>query len=289
MAEEYKIAIIGAGPGGLGAASNCAYHGISHILFEKREIGNTVYDYQLKKHVMAEPAKLPLRSHIQFEAGTREQVLQTWNQGVESLGVNLRKAEVLSIKKEGERFLIGCSVGTVYADSVILSIGMQGTPRKLGVPGDDSSHVAYTLADPEALADLDIVVVGAGDAAIENALALIENNRVSIVNRGDEFARAKDANNSSILKAIEAGKLRCFYNSSTKAVTPEFVVIDTPDGEVQIKCDHLIARIGAIMPRKFLEQCGIQFSHNGPEALPLVDQNFQSNIEGLYIIGALVG
>ncbi len=78
MSSTFEIAIIGAGPGGLGAATRCAKLGISHVLFEKGEVGNTIYDYQLRKHVMAEPSRLPLRSEIDFKAGTRED-----SQGVE--------------------------------------------------------------------------------------------------------------------------------------------------------------------------------------------------------------
>ena len=76
MTKHYEIAIVGAGPAGLSAATNAAAHGLSHILIERREIGNTVFDYQKRKLVMAEPGKLPLRGHVPFEAGSRESILQ---------------------------------------------------------------------------------------------------------------------------------------------------------------------------------------------------------------------
>ncbi len=289
MSEHFEVAIIGAGPGGIGAATNAAHHKLSHILFEKSEIGNTIFNYQLRKHVMAEPNKLPLRCLAKFTAGTRENVLEDWNRAITEHRVNLRKAEVTSISKQGDKFEIKFGGGEVTATNVVLAIGCQGTPRKLGVPGEDLPSVAYTLSDPDAFQNKDIVVVGAGDAAIENALALVEQNRVSILNRGADFPLAKDANARAILKAVENGKLRCFFNSSMARVEQGKAVINSADGEVSISCDHLIARIGAIMPRKFLEACGIKFPNADMTAVPVVNHRYESNVPGLFIVGALIG
>lgn len=290
MADSHvQMAIIGAGPGGLGAAMNAAHHKVSHILFEKSELGNTIFDYQLRKHVMAEPSNLPLRSQLPFEAGTREAILESWHTSVKEAGVNVEFAEVTSIEKSGAVFRISHSKGSLTADSVVLAIGMQGTPRKLGVPGEDLPHVAYTLSDPDAFEGRNILVVGAGDSAIENAMGLMEKNSVTILNRKGEFPRAKEANAAAVGKAIESGKLRCYFNSKMLEVTDDSIRVETPDGEVTAACDHIIARIGAILPRKFLESCGIEFTSADRSAIPVVNAQYESNVPGLYIIGALIG
>ncbi len=291
MQEHFEIAIIGAGPGGLGAATNAAHHKVSHVLFEKGEIGNTIFEYQLRKHVMAEPGKLPLRAHVEFAPGTRENILDKWNEAIRKHQVNFRKGDVRSIKKSSEYFEISCADGAVCtAKFVVLAIGIQGSPRKLGIPGEDLPHVAYTLRDPDAFVDKDILVVGAGDAAIENALALCEKNRVAILNRTEDFARAKDGNVSLIMKAIESGKIRCFYNSSTEKVEVGKVFISSAtEGTIELKCDQIIARIGAIPPRKFLESCGIVFPNNEMTAVPVVSRKYESNVPGLFLLGSLIG
>jgi CRP-like cAMP-binding protein/thioredoxin reductase/Fe-S-cluster-containing hydrogenase component 2 len=289
MSDHFSIAIIGAGPAGLGAATNAAHHGMSHILIEKREIGNTVFDYQLRKLVMAEPGRLPLRGFVPFEAGSREQVLAGWGEAVNRKEVNVRKAEILAIQRVGPVFELTTGGGKITADKVILSIGVQGTPRKLGVSGEDPSLVAYTLADPDAFEKKSILVVGAGDAAIENALALCEHNKVFLLNRTDDFPRAKDANASKIFDAIRVGKVRMFANSEVLRIEGRTVVISGQEGEIAVDVDHVIARLGCIMPRKFLESCGIQFPSADPAAVPQVDETYQSNVPGLYILGALIG
>lgn len=289
MGEHFEIAIIGAGPAGIAAAVSASENKLSHILFEKSEVANTIYDYQLGKLVMAEPGKLPLRGTVEFKQGTREEILEAWNEGLSNAGVNLRKAEVTAIKRNDSTFEIQTTQGNYTTNKVILAIGVQGSPRKLGVPGDSLAHVAYTLADPGAFNGMDILVVGAGDSAIENALALAEKNTVSLLNRTAEFPRAKEANVAKIMDAINTGKVRLFSNAAVSRVESEQVYINAADGEVKIKCNHIIARLGCILPRKFLEAIGIQFPSADADAVPVVNSKYESNVPNLYILGALIG
>lgn len=106
----------------------------------------------------------------------------------------------------------------IEAGSVVLSIGLQGNPRRLGVEGEDSGIVQYTLDDPDGYQGETIIIVGAGDAAIENAVALARNNTVIIVNRRDEFARAKEGNLTLIARAIDDGTISCFYNTNAASI-----------------------------------------------------------------------
>lgn len=289
MSQQFEVAIIGAGPAGIGAATNAAFHNISHILFEKGEIANTIYDYQLRKHVMAEPARLPLRAKCRFEAGSREKILTEFQADLGAHKVNTVKAEVSKIVKASDSFEIHYQGGICTARNVILAVGVQGSPRKLGVPGENVPHMAYTLSDPDAFEGRNITVVGAGDAAIENAIALSERNSVVLVNRGGEFARAKDANARAIINAISSGKIRCFYNATVARIEQETIYINTPEGEVVVPCNHIIARLGCVPPRKFLESMGVSFPSNEPTAVPVVNERYESNVPGLFILGALIG
>lgn len=289
MNQIFEIAIIGAGPGGLGAATNAADHKISHILFEKREVGNTVFDYQLRKLVMAEPRRLPLRAYVTFEEGSREEILANFNKAVTDKGVNLCKTTISKIEKVGDIFHLHDGKEVFQAKKVVLAVGNMGAPRKLGVTGEDLPHIAYTLADPDAFNGMHITVVGAGDAAIENALALKDKNIVSLINLRSEFPRAKDANRKKILDAIKKQEIRCFYDTTIKECRETELTINTPEGEVVLPCNHAIVRIGNLPPRAFIESCGIAFTSAEPDAYPKVNDTYESNVPGLYIIGALIG
>lgn len=289
MAEHFEIAIVGAGPAGIAAAVNAASKKLSHILLEKGEIANTIFDYQLGKLVMAEPSKLPLRGMVPFKQGSREEILERWNQMLTDNAVNLCKAQVNKVSKNDAGFEVEAGGQKYTCKQVILCIGVQGTPRKLGVPGEDLPHVAYTLADPGAFKGRDILVVGAGDSAIENALGLCDRNTVSILNRSAEFSRAKEANIAKITEAIRSGKVRLFANAAVNRIEAEVAYINTPEGEVALRCNHIIARLGGILPRKFLEEIGIKFPNADPAAVPVVNGRYESNVPGLFILGALIG
>jgi len=299
VTERVRIAIVGSGPAGKSAAAHAAELSIPHVLLEaEAQLSNTIYRYQKGKHVMDEPGILPLRSPLPFKAGTREAILDAWNAGISRLGTQIKfRHEVTRIQKHGDHFSLDCSNGARFeADSVVLAIGLQGNLRKVGVPGEDLPFVQYQLDDPDAYSGETIVVIGAGDAAIENAIALARQNQVIIVNRRDEFARAKEGNLRNILKAIEDEQIECYYNTGPESIETLSVGrkrgrinLQTPSGRAQILCDRLIARLGASAPRGFVEACGVTFPNKDPAAVPAISPRYESNVPGLYIVGALAG
>lgn len=293
-----KVGIIGSGPAGLSAAAHAAELGVSHVLLESEDhASNTIYKYQKGKHVMAEPQILPLRSPMSFAAGKREEILDKWNEELERLKVNVRYGqEVSSIGGEDGRFEVRTKQGeTFFCRKIVLAIGLQGNLRKLGVEGESLEGVQYQLDDPKEYEDETIVVVGAGDAAIENALALSEQNRVILVNRNEEFTRCKEGNLTLVLNAIKEGRVEIRYGTSASKVertggeAPLRFSVKSPDGPDVIECHRIIARLGGIPPRKLVESFGVQFPSADPNAVPRLSDTYESNVKGLYIVGALAG
>lgn len=312
MMENYHIAIIGSGPAGLSAAGRAAFYDQqrmqkgeiktpTHILLEGfQRPAKTIQRYQKGKFVMAEPGFLNLRSDCRFGAGSREEILGNWDNDIQQRGINIRYgAEVIKISGQRGAFVIELGGGAIInAEYIILAIGLEGNPRRLGAPGDDAPIVQYTLDDPAAYRDEVIVVVGAGDSAIENALALSKQNQVYIINRREEFARAKEGNLTAVLRSISDPKitLDCFYRTSIKALLkpaqPEQkyeLILKTPEGEKVLPCDRIIARLGAAPPRDFVEAAGIQFGSSAADAAPVLSAKYESNVPGLYVVGSLAG
>ncbi|WP_338467185.1 cyclic nucleotide-binding domain-containing protein [Novosphingobium sp. ZN18A2] len=333
MSEIYKVAIIGSGPAGMSAASQAAVRGMSHVLLEKTDhLSDTIFKYQKGKHVMATPNQLILRAGGEqaFDAGKREEILDKWNSRTSELGVNVKyNAEVKAIRgtgpeiagsvqkivirrrgkpdevKEVQRHeppyeLTLTNGETIVAENVILAIGTQGNPNLVRAPGGDLAHVTYQLDDPYAIVDEHIIVVGVGDAGIENARGLVEDpaqgNVVTILNRKpksanvrESFATAKEPNAKALVEDDEAGKLTIRYETEVKQVEPEWVTLDTRDGEERIRCDRIIARIGSAPPRAFVEGCGIEFASDDRLAFPTLSPQFESTAPGVFVIGALAG
>jgi Fe-S-cluster-containing hydrogenase component 2/thioredoxin reductase len=309
VSERFDLVIVGAGPAGLSAAARAAEidqeEGRSdptYLLLESgAELAQTIQSYQLGKHVMDEPGFLNLRSPLRFSSGTREDILHAWEQDVRDAHLNVRyHSEVTRITGAAPEFEVTLADGgRISCRAVILACGTEGNLRLLEVANDaPSPFVRYGLADPAAVTDRVVVVVGAGDSAIENALALVATNSVHIVNRRSEFSRAKSGNLNAIVNAINDPRvdLTCHYDSGVREIVlPEApgelgrVRLTTSAGDLSIDCHMIIARLGSIPPRAFLESCGIEFSSSLPGAQPEIDGRYQSSVPGLYIVGSLSG
>jgi cGMP-dependent protein kinase 2 len=313
VTATFRIAIVGSGPAGLSAAARAAEIGLSHVLLEKTgHLSDTIYKYQKGKHVMATPSQLVLRSDMHFEAGKRETVLGTWDRmaGEHEINVML-DAEVKAITGAKGDFSLALKNGeTVKAENVILAIGTQGNPNRVRCPVGEGAVVQYQLDDPGEYIDEHIVVIGAGDAGIENALGLAadpeQRNTVTIVNRSAEFATAKDANVKALLAAEAEGRMTIRRETTTSAIEKGLVTFDTRDGEAKARCDRVIARMGSAPPRGFVEGCcadfeekegkkaivpgtGIAFASEDRISYPKLSPTFESTVPGIFVIGALAG
>lgn len=294
--ERVRVAIVGSGPAGLSAAARAAELKLSHVLLEKTgHLSDTIYKYQKGKHVMATPSALVLRSDLPFDAGKRETVLDGWGRQAEAQGVNVRyDAEVLGIKSMQGEFRIALKGGDeMLAETVILAIGTQGNPNLVRCPVGEGAVVQYQLDDPAEYNDEHIFVIGGGDAGIENALGLAadpaQGNVVSLVNRSADFATAKDANVKALFAARDAGRITLHVETTPARIDRGTITLDTRDGEVTVRCDRVIARMGSAPPRAFIEACGIAFTGPDRLALPALSPSFESSVAGIHVIGALAG
>lgn len=305
MRNHFDVIIIGAGPSGLSAAARASEQKLSYLVLEAAEAAaNTIRNYQRRKLVMAEPRGLPLRSPLPFAASLRESVLDAWESLIEKYQINIRyQAKVVAISREGgpdnktEPLKVELSDGDAFtADNVILAIGVQGNLRKLEIPGGDLPQIQYQLDDPEAYQNETIVVIGGGDTGVENALALTGRNQVIVLNRAEDFSNCKESNLTQLTEARQRGALDWLLETrpqsieqNSKGEFPITLFANTPKGVERIPCHRIIARLGALPSRPLLESFGVAFPTADLAALPVLSSRYESNVPGLYIIGALAG
>jgi thioredoxin reductase (NADPH) len=157
-------------------------------------------------------------------------------------------------------FRVTTDRGQHEAARVILAIGRRGVPRKLGIPGEASPHVFYTLREPEVFTNDRIVVVGGGDSAVEAALALSEQpgNEVRISYRRPAFNRIKPGNLNRIEDAIQRSTVDVLWSTEPTEIRPGRVRLAGPEGPGEIPADQLFVFIGGELPTGFLRQCGVE-------------------------------
>lgn len=294
MSDTLDIIIVGSGPAGLSAAGRASVRGLSYILLEKTDhLSDTIYKYQKGKHIMATPVQLELRSDVNFDAGKREAILDRWGEQGSALDVAY-DADVSAITGAQGDFTVAVADGRNWRGRhVILAIGTQGNPNRLTIPGAELPHVQYQLNDPGEYVDEHITVVGGGDAGIENALGLAsdaaQGNVVTILNRDAGFIRAKGPNVAALMELAGQGRIAPKTETSPAAIEPGWITLSTRDGDERIRCDRIIARLGSAPPRKFVENCGIEFTGPDREAFPKLSPTFETTVPGIFVIGALAG
>jgi len=258
--DVLDIAIIGAGPAGISASLQATKQKLSFVTLEQDTLGGTVLNYPRQKLVMTQPMEIPLYGKVKFREIIKEDLLGLWSDVIQKTGLEIKTNEkVESVEKPNGYFKVQSNKGEYLAKTVLLAIGRTGTPRKLGVPGENSAKVAYRLLEPEQYANRKVLVVGGGDSAVEAALALSEQKGTVVVlsYRKNVFGRIKEKNEERIQQAIKSGRVHVLFESDVTEIEAEKVYLKHEKKRVAIANDYVFIFAGGVLPTQFLKDMGI--------------------------------
>jgi thioredoxin reductase len=259
---ELDLVIVGAGPAGFAASLAAMERRMKFATLEQESLGGCVFQYPRGKIVMTQPARLPIVGDIRLRTTSKEELLELWRAIERKVGLRIRCGErVEGIARAGDGFVVRSSGGEQRARSVLLAIGRRGTPRKLGVEGEDLPKVTYRLIEPEQYAGRHVLVVGGGDSALEAAASIAETGSAGSVvlsYRGDAFSRAKPRNRERIAAAEHSGRLHVMLKSQVEAIEPQAVTLKAGEGTQRFANDAVIVSAGGILPGDFLRSIGIE-------------------------------
>ncbi len=268
---SYDLIVVGSGPAGISATLAAKELNLSVLTLEQDTLGGTVYTFPRAKIVMTSSMDLPLYGKVNFKETSKSQLLELWNTVLEKNSIVIQEnSKVEEIKREGDVFRIDTLNGGSYTSkSVLLAIGRRGTPRKLNVPGENTEKVAYRLLEPELINNKRIVVVGGGDSAIESALLLADQNRVTISYRSNAFSRIKPKNAENINAAIKSGLIDLKLNSNIVSIEPESInyTENNTDEVLKMGNDLIYIFAGGELPTQFLRKIGIEITTKYGEAI----------------------
>ncbi len=275
--EKYDVAIIGAGPGGLTAAIYALRSGLSVAIIEKAMIGGqTSLTYEVRNYpgfISISGMELAMKMHEQATL----------------LGATTIYGEVSNINFSPMNNLLTIDDKQIFANTIILSMGARA--RTLGVKGEAEligRGICYcAVCDGAIFKDKDVVLVGGGNSAVEDAIYLSNICKsITIINNLPSFT-CQEVTLKELEKTIDEKK-NIFINHNSMVLefggtnSLEFVKYKNDDGnEVVKKVSGAFIAIGR-EPDTNLVRNSIHLDEHGYVA---VDENLETNQPGVFACG----
>jgi putative YpdA family bacillithiol system oxidoreductase len=255
------VAIVGAGPGGISASLRAIEKGLSYVTLEQDELGGTVAKYPRQKLVMTSPVEFPLHGRFRKLQLSKEELLAFWQKMVRTSKLKVNTNEKVEGVERGEDgiFVVRTIKGEYRAHTVILALGRRGTPRKLGIAGEELPKVMYSLIEADAYMGRKILVVGGGDSAVEAAMGLAhqKGNSVTLSYRKGEFSRLKERNAQRIRECVKKGMVKVLFNSTPVEILERSVRLEVDGRPQELANDYVWIFAGGTPPNEFLQKIGV--------------------------------
>jgi thioredoxin reductase (NADPH) len=269
-ALPYDVVVVGAGPAGLTAALASHSKKLRYVVLEQDSIGGTIFHYPRQKLVLTSPVVLPLHGTVKVSEISKEELLEMWQSIVAGFKLRIETGQkVDSLEKIPGGFSVKANGKDYHAAHVMLAVGRRGSPRKLGVTGEELPKVAYQLIDAKTYHHKHLLVVGGGDSAVEAAIGLSaqSSNTVTVSYRRESFVRLKEKNEQRIEELMRSKKINVVFNSQVSEIKTQSVGLVGGDGKkVEIQNDFVFIFAGGEPPTELLKKIGVRMREGQGEA-----------------------
>jgi thioredoxin reductase (NADPH) len=289
------IIIIGGGPIGLACAIEAKKAGLSHLILEKGAFVHSLYNYPVNMTFFSTSERLEI-GDIPFVSiqskPVRSEALEYYRRAVIKFQLNIQLfEEVIDAQKQDDIFEVTTIKKKYSCKKIIIATGFYGIPFLLNVPGEDLPKVTHYYKDPALYAFQKVLVVGANNSAVDAALETWRKGaEVTMVIKGSEIgSRVKYWVKPDIENRIKEGAIKAYFNSQVAEIKEGEVVIKTPDGEVRIPNDFVVAATGYQPDLPFLKKLGVDLCDNENCTPVYSAESHETNVPGIYLAGVICG
>ena len=281
---DTDVLIVGAGPTGLFCAHQLGIIGLKcEIVDNLDKLGGQCIELYPDKPIYDIPA---------IPECTGEELTNNLIEQIKPFNFKSHLSDrVQEIKNENDRWLVKTSKGKEFLTTNIIIAGGVGSfePRKFPTKNCEKfegKSVLYSIKDKTIFKDKSVVIFGGGDSALDWAIELSKNSKVTLIHRRDEF-RGAGASVEKLYELKKEKKLDVLTKFSIKDVkgngTLESVEIKGDDGEIRsINADYVLGFFGLIMQLGPILDWGLNIDK---KLIPVNTENFETNKKGIFAIG----
>lgn len=295
QSPSYDCLIIGAGPIGLACAIEAQKAGLRYIVIEKGCLVNSLYNYPINMTFFStsdrlEIGKVPFISH--GPKPNRVEALEYYRRVASTWKLDVKLYEkVNKVKPLGEGYQVHTSKDSYHTKAVIVATGFYDLPYLLNVPGEDLPKVRHYYDEPHPYYDQEIMVVGAANSAVDVALETYRKNaRVTMVIREPKISESvKYWVKPDVENRIKEGSIKAYFESEIIAIREHEVDIRTPEGELTLKNDFVLAMTGYQVDYALLKGMGIEIQQNEDKTPVYSADTHETNMPNIYLAGVVCG
>lgn len=291
----HELIIVGGGPIGLACGIAAKKAGLDYLILEKGCLVNSIYLYPLNMTFFStserlEIGEVPFISHQ--PKPNRMEALEYYRRVCSSwdLAIHLYE-EVTSIKSHTTYLEVSTSKQHYRTEAVVIALGFYDLPFLLNVPGEELPKVKHYYDEPHPYFKQEVLVVGAANSAVDVALETWRKGAhvTMVIREGSIRDSVKYWVKPDIENRIAEGSIRAYFNSNVLRIGPSTVDIQTPEGNITLQNDFVLAMTGYQPPFTFLEACGIEFQSD-PDRTPVFDPaTMETNMPNIYLAGVVCG